>query len=58
MSESLALQASTLADEHTAKPAPRAGLRAKFAAFLEALVAAQARRFEDVDPSMFRYPPL
>ena len=58
MSESLVLQASPRANERTATPAPRVGFRAKFAAFLESLVAAQARRFENVDPLMFRYPPL
>jgi hypothetical protein len=56
MSQSMALQASPVANKQTATP--RVGFRAKFAAFLESLVAAQARRFENVDPLMFRYPPI
>ncbi len=58
MSESVVLQSSGVLEKRTATPAPRLGFGAKFAAFLESLVAAQAKRFENVDPLMLRFPPL
>jgi hypothetical protein len=58
MSDSVVLQSSSLAEKRTATAAPRVGFGAKFAALLESLVSAQARRFENIDPLMFRYPPF
>lgn len=58
MSECLALEPSTTADERTSNPAPRRGFAALFKAALESLVTAQTRRFEDTEPLLYRFPPV
>ena len=54
MSESLVLKPSSV----PGNTASRMGFGTRFKAFLTSLVAAQARRFENIDPLMFRYPPI
>ena len=58
MSDSLALQASSVPDGQITKPAARRGFGAAFKAVLESLVAAESRRFEDTQPLLYRFPPL
>jgi hypothetical protein len=58
MSDSLALQASSVTDEQITKPAARPGFGSMLKAVLESLVAAQTRQFENTQPLLYRFPPL
>jgi hypothetical protein len=56
MFDSIALNPSVLSNE---APAPRRGLWTLVKAAMEALVSAQARRFEGNDsPLLYRFPPI
>ena len=58
MSESLALEPSSLTDGRTTKPAAKFGLGAMFLAAIESLVAAQTRKINETATQMYRYPPI
>jgi protein MAK16 len=58
MSNSLVLDPSPLPTEATKPSAPRLGFGAMFKAALTSLVAAQAQRFDNVEPLLYRLPPL
>lgn len=58
MSDSLALEPSSLPNKAPAKPAARTGVGGLLKVALESLVAAQARNFEGCEPMFYRYPPI
>jgi hypothetical protein len=58
MSESLALEAARLADNAVTESKTGTRFGTWFKAVLESLVSTQGRRFENVDPLAYRYPPL
>lgn len=58
MSDFVALNRSSLRDEHTTKPASRFSLGKLLGAAMESLVAAHERQFEGTEQTFYRYPPI
>jgi hypothetical protein len=58
MSDSLALSSTPLPHQAKAKLTLGARFTAALAGFMESLVSAQRKRFEDSDPMLYKYPPF